>query len=55
MKLTNKQAKQLALAVSAFIAAWTAAGYAVTSQAIMGSLAAAMTGLMAPQDKPKVK
>ena len=54
MKLTNKQAKQLALAVSAFIAAWTAAGYAVTSQAIMGSLAAAMTGLMAPQDKPKV-
>ena len=51
--MTTKQSKQLALGVSAFLAAWTAANYELTAQAILGSLAAALTGLMVPQDKAK--
>lgn len=52
MKLTNKEGKQIGLALSAFLAAWTAASYEVSAQAILGSLAAAITGLIAPQKKP---
>ncbi len=52
MKLTSKEGKQIGLALSAFLAAWTAASYEVSAQAILGSLAAAITGLIAPQKKP---
>ena len=51
-KMTSKEGKQIGLALSAFLAAWTAASYEVSAQAILGSLAAAITGLIAPQKKP---
>ncbi len=51
-KLTSKEGKQIGLALGAFLAAWTAANYELTAQAILGSIAAALTGLIAPQKKP---
>ena len=52
MKMTSKEGKQIGLALGAFLAAWTAANYELTAQALLGSLAAAITGLIAPQKKP---
>jgi hypothetical protein len=49
--LTNKQGKQIGLAISAFLAAWTATGYDITAQAILGSIAAAAMGFLSPQNK----
>lgn len=51
-KMTSKEGKQIGLALGAFLAAWTAANYELTAQALLGSLAAAITGLIAPQKKP---
>lgn len=51
MNLTNKQSawgQQVGLALTAFLAAWTATGYDERPAAIIGSLIAAIAGFMKP-------
>lgn len=49
----NELAQQIGLALTAFVAAWTATGFDERPAAIIGSLIAALAGFVKPKTKPE--